>query len=210
MPPRVQRLVAFLALQDRPLHRAYVAGRLWLDLTQEQAHSCLRTALWRSGALPVPLVAATPTHVSLSPVLVVDVVELERSAERILDDEAPPDLADVKLLLRARDLVPDWYDDWAIQERERLRQLRVLALETAGSTLIGMRRYSDASIVALAAVGADPLRESAYRLLMRSHSEAGNVAEALRQFRVYRHRLQTVLGLEPSVQMRELVRDLVA
>jgi len=69
VPPRVQRLLAFMALQRRPLHRAYVAGRLWLDLSQDQAHGCLRTALWRAAALRAPVVAATATHVSLAPAL---------------------------------------------------------------------------------------------------------------------------------------------
>jgi len=210
VPPRVQRLLAFMALQRRPLHRAYVAGRLWLDLSQDQAHGCLRTALWRAAALRAPVVAATATHVSLAPALEVDVHELERCAERALHDKAPPDRGDLRRLVRASDLVPDWYDDWAIQERERLRQLRLLALEAAGAALIRDRRYSDASLAALAALDADPLRESACRLLMRSYMAAGNCAEAIRQFRVYRGRLQTSLGLEPTAEMRALVRELVA
>ena len=65
LPLHVQKLVAFLALQGRPLHRAYVAGRLWLDYDQEHAHGCLRTTLWRLSLLPFAVVDATTTHLAL-------------------------------------------------------------------------------------------------------------------------------------------------
>jgi len=108
--------------------------------------------------------------------------------------------------LKPGELLPDWYDDWVLQERERLRQLRLLALEAAGERLLETGRRSEASIVALAAVCADPLRETAYRLLIRSHLAAGNLAEAVRQFGIFRARLWRELGLEPSAEIVELVR----
>src|SRR3954462_6379608 len=47
LTPHLERLLAFLALQGRSVHRAYVAGRLWTDRSEECAHACLRTSLWR-------------------------------------------------------------------------------------------------------------------------------------------------------------------
>jgi Bacterial transcriptional activator domain len=63
---------------------------------------------------------------------------------------------------------------------------------------------------AIAAVHADPLRDSATRVLIRSYLASGNPAEALRQFRSFRVRLARDLGLEPSLQMLELVRSSLA
>jgi DNA-binding SARP family transcriptional activator len=83
--------------------------------------------------------------------------------------------------------------------------LRLLALEVAGNALIAAERYTEASIAALAAIGADPLRESAYRLLIESYLGVGNVAEAVRQFDVFRTQLRKELGLEPSAQIQELL-----
>jgi len=37
LPPSAQRLLALLALHDRPLLRPYVAGTLWLDTPDERA-----------------------------------------------------------------------------------------------------------------------------------------------------------------------------
>src|SRR4029450_1913692 len=42
-----QRLLAFLALHNRPLPRSHVAGTLWLDTTEEHATASLRSVLWR-------------------------------------------------------------------------------------------------------------------------------------------------------------------
>jgi DNA-binding SARP family transcriptional activator len=137
----------------------------------------------------------------------VDARELELAAERVLHNGPGPASSDVDSLVRAAELLPDWYDDWVLQERERLRQLRLLALEAEADALIRTRRYSEATIVALAAVGSDPLRESACRLLMRAYLGEGNVAEALRQFARFRAALRNDLGLEPSPQMQALVQQ---
>jgi len=205
VPRHVQRLLAFLALQGRPLHRAYVAGRLWIDLSQEHAHGCLRTTLWRMGRLQCPVIDVTSTHLALAATVAVDARELEACIERVAHNGATRMSGDIDLLTHAAELLPDWYEDWVLDERERLRQLRLVALEAAGEGLIVAQRYSDAAIAALAAVASDPLRESAYRLLIRSYLGEGNVAEAVHQFAVFRARLRGTLDLEPSRQMQELL-----
>jgi DNA-binding SARP family transcriptional activator len=42
-----QRLVTYLALHDRLLPRAHVAGMLWPDVPAERANANLRAAIWR-------------------------------------------------------------------------------------------------------------------------------------------------------------------
>ena len=49
-PLSVQRLLAFLALSDRPLQRLYVACKLWIDTTEERAFANLPSTLWRAIA----------------------------------------------------------------------------------------------------------------------------------------------------------------
>jgi len=208
LPRHVQRLLAFLALQDRPLHRAYVAGRLWMEGSQEHAHACLRTTLWRLPRLPGTVVESTSTHVALARSVHVDVRDVASTAERILQRVGPPDADDVDILARAGELLPDWYDDWILEERDQLAQRRLVALEVACEKLLGEARYREATVAALAAVRSDPLRESAQRLLIRSYLQDGNVAGALHQFATFRTQLGRRLGLEPSPQMLELVRGI--
>ena len=47
LPMSAQRVLAFLALHDRPVLRLYVAGSLWLDASEERSYANLRSALWR-------------------------------------------------------------------------------------------------------------------------------------------------------------------
>src|SRR5690349_17331183 len=68
-----QRVLAFLALQERPVLRAYVGGCLWADKSDERAAANLRAALWRLGESGLPLVGSSAAHLSLSPEVSVDV-----------------------------------------------------------------------------------------------------------------------------------------
>src|SRR5437667_422329 len=106
------------------------------------------------------------------------------------------------------DLLPDWYEDWVLIERERYRQLRLRALDALCERLTAADRLSDALDAGLAAVAGEPLRESAHRAVVRVHLAEGNVGEAIRQFRLCRRLLGEQLGIEPSERMQELIRSL--
>src|SRR4051794_356358 len=51
VPRPAQRLLAYLALQRRPVHRRSVAAALWSDLDERAGAARLRSTLWR---LPAP------------------------------------------------------------------------------------------------------------------------------------------------------------
>ena len=207
LPISVQRLVAFLALHERPLQRLYVAGNLWLDSSEERANASLRTALWRLGRQGGPLVLVNGNQVALAPDVTVDLLEVRRQAQRVLRRETPL-LQDFDDLCVAGELLPDWYDDWVLIERERFRQLRLHALDTLCEELTAAGRYAAAIEAGHASVAAEPLRESAHRLLVAAYLAEGNPGEAIRQYRFFRDLLRTELGLEPSQQMERLVTRL--
>jgi DNA-binding SARP family transcriptional activator len=62
----------------------------------------------------------------------------------------------------------------------------------------------------LAAVRADPLRESAHRVLIEAHLLEGNRCEALRQFRAYEALMRAQLGLAPSATIVALIERATA
>src|SRR5207237_6620338 len=70
--------------------------------------------------------------------------------------------------LLASDLLPDWYDDWVVDERERLHQLRVHALEVLARRLAAGGSFGLATEAGLAALHSNPLRESANRTLIEA------------------------------------------
>ena len=205
--PHLQRLIAFLAVHERPLHRAYVAGRLWIDKSQEQANGSLRTTLWRLQRLPRPIVEVSTTHLALHPSVVVDVRQLASSTRRALRGE-PLSRDDVERLVAADDLLVDCYEDWVLDERDQLRQQLVLALEAACLQLLAEERHAEAVMAALAAMSGDRLRESSVRVLIEAHSATGNFAEALRRYDTFRAELATRFRLEPSGQLTRLVESI--
>jgi two-component SAPR family response regulator len=68
--------------------------------------------------------------------------------------------------------------------------------------------YSEAVEAALAAVWAEPLRESANRMLVRVYAAEGNPSEAVRQYQRYRQLLHRELRTPPTAQMEELIQAL--
>jgi DNA-binding transcriptional activator of the SARP family len=204
LPSGVQRLVAYLGLADRPT-RAAIAGHLWPDVPQERAHGSLRSALWRLHKVAPGLVESSGGALVLARGVRVDVREFTQWARRVLDPRTDvAGIASAELGLPG-ELLPGWYDEWVLLERERLCQLRMHALEAWAGKLAAAGRYGEAIQAACAAVGVEPLRESAHRTLVRIHLAQGNVAEAVRSYESFRALLAADLGVEPTAQMDTLV-----
>lgn len=204
LPRGVQRLVAYLGLADRPT-RAAVAGHLWPDVPEEHALGSLRSALWRLHKVAPGLVEVSGGALFLARGVRVDVREFTDWARWVLDPGTDVGgLASDHLGLPG-ELLPGWYDEWVLLERERLCQLRLHALEAWAGKLAAAGRYGEAIQAACAAVGVEPLRESAHRALVRVHLAQGNVAEAVRSYESFRALLAAELGVEPTAQMDALV-----
>ncbi len=205
LPRAVQRLLAHLSLSTRAT-RTGTAGSLWPDVPEDHAHGSLRSALWRLNKAAPGLVESSGTCLRLATDVRVDVRDLSDWARRVVapsggsEDIALPDTA----LLG--DLLPGWYDDWVLLERERLRQLRLQALEAVAVRLTSLGRHGQALQAAHAAVRAEPLRESAHRLLVGIHLAEGNVAEAVQAYEFFRTMLADELGVYPTDLMTRLVQ----
>jgi DNA-binding SARP family transcriptional activator len=208
VPASSQRLVALLALRGGTAQRPHVAGTLWPDASERQAHGSLRSALWRLRGTGGDVVEADQVSLRLAPDVAVDLRIAEALARRLLDRSRPPADADLGLAsvdLLSADLLPDWYDDWALLETESWRQLRLHGLEALAGHLADAGRYGEALLAAMAAVRAEPLRESGHAAVIRVHLAEGNHGEARRQFGQYRRLLDTELGLEPTPRLQELL-----
>ncbi len=203
LPPAAQRVIAFLALHDGMLNRVYVAGKLWTNSSQTGANASLRTILWRLKRMPSPVVAVTATQVSLAPEVVVDFRDAAAIAQRVSTGAPRCDDLEFLGILQIRELLPDWYDDWVVIERERFRQARLHALEALCAAEMRLGRYGKALAAGLSAVAHEPLRESAHCAVMRVHLAEGNRIEALRQYEFCRRSLVR-LGLEPSHEIERL------
>lgn len=208
VPHGVQRLLALLAVGGHPVARSRVAGQLWLDVPEWRALGNLRSALWRLRRIPRTIVRAFDERISLDPEVEVDLEELIELSVRILAGPDRPALGRLPQLVEATEILPGWGDEWLVVERERFRELRLHALERACESLLDMGNAPSALDAALAAVEAEPFRESAQRLLVRVHLQEGNRADALRAYLAYRDLVRRELGIEPSDLMEALVAPL--
>lgn len=169
LPMSSQRVVAFLALNKRRLRRRYVAGILWTNTTDEKACANLRSALWQLRRIGFPVVEAGADYLQLSPSISVDLDDTVATVHRLVADPNGylPESIDFDEF--TGDLLPDWYDDWIVMERERFRQLRLHALESLCEKLTVAGRHAEAVEAGLIAVAAEPLRGTAHRRLMHAY-----------------------------------------
>ncbi len=207
LPMSAQRLVALLALRERPLSRAYLAGLLWPDYSAGRSLADLRTALWRANHSRASVVATAGMRLSLRAEVQVDVRTLTALGRAGADPLAKgvAEQAGMSWFDLSLDLLPDWYDEWLVDDREGVRQLRLHALERLTDELSMRGRHAEAIQAALAAVRIEPLRETAHATLIRAHLAEGNRSEAQRQFCRCRDLLAAELAVEPSESIRQLI-----
>jgi DNA-binding SARP family transcriptional activator len=199
VPEGSKHLLAFIALRRRRVERRQAAGALWPLGDEERAAGNLRSALWRLRRAGIDVLEADKWSLVLGSWVRVDLHALEEWATRLIGGKSveqdmiiPPAASD------ALNLLPGFYDDWALIERERIRQRVLHALEALSGRLSAAGRFADAIESALLATSAEPLRESAHRALIKAHVAEGNLTEARRAYLAYRGLMRRELGVLPS------------
>ncbi len=201
LQPAARRLLAYVALAPHGVERLCAALQLWPDHAEDRAKANLRSSLWRLGQLPVAMIWARGGRLRLSPDVWLDTID---GLETALDAHSEID-GSVPFETLMYGLLPDWYDEWLDIERERVRQLLLAQLERRGRHALDASDSGSAIQWGLTAVGIDPLRESARRLVIEAHLFDGNTCNALRELDDYRTRLADAVGLTPSPELTTLV-----
>lgn len=208
IPEGAQRLLVFVALHRGRVDRRQVAGSLWPEGGDERAAGNLRSALWRLKGTGADLILADKGGLCLQPSTRVDVDAMNDWAARMISGTAArSDLSLAWLDQDSADLLPGWYDDWVIFERERLRQRLLHAFEALSTRLSAASRFAEAVEAAMVAVRLEPLRESAQRVLIQAHLAEGNLIEASRVLDRYSAQVREDLGVAPSPNITALIDD---
>jgi DNA-binding SARP family transcriptional activator len=208
LPLSAQRLIAFLALRNRPLSRSYLASTLWPDCPAGRSQADLRTALWRAKHCGAAVLVTSGMYLRLHAVVQVDVRllgSLGHGPSANAQGMTCAESAGISWSELSLDLLPGWDDDWLVDDREDVRQLRLHSLEHLSEELSAHGRHSEAIRTALAAVRLEPLRETAHAALIKAHLAEGNRSEALRQFLRCQELLATELAVQPSEWIRQLI-----
>jgi predicted ATPase/DNA-binding SARP family transcriptional activator len=205
---KIESLLAYLALHPEPHAREKLAALIWGDATDEQARNSLRNALSvLRKQLVDDLLLVDRETVQLAPrfPLWVDAVEFKRQADEFLAAPAA-NLDDVDLQLYPGDLLPDFYDEWILPERERYRLLHQEVLLRLTQIARAQSEYTRAIEFAQRVLRDDAANERAHQHLMFAHLASGNRAAALKQYEECRRALDTELSVEPMPETTALYR----
>jgi DNA-binding SARP family transcriptional activator len=171
--PQARHLLAYLILHhDRPISRALLTGIFWPERPEPRARRALSQALWQVRSALEPAadrLAVEGDHITfrLQPEDWLDAASFEESVRKCASNEATNrqtllELSEAVSFYRA-DFLEGCYDDWALLERERLRELYLSALERLIALHKQRGQYEEALTQAQQLAAADPLREAAHR-----------------------------------------------
>lgn len=96
------------------------------------------------------------------------------------------------------------YEDWAIEERERLQVLYLKGCEKLAHLTLHLQEYEKAIKIAEGIIEKDPCWEEAYRIIMLAYSKLMNRTMALRWYEKCRQNLIEELSVEPMQLTRNL------
>ncbi len=215
IPSRLaQSLLAYLLVNRTTQHRRErLAGLFWPDTSETKARGSLRQELWRIrkaiDAVSLPhsdLLWRDDLSVGVDPHaeyrLDVAVLEGLVTANPSTDD-----------LMRALDvyqgdLLPDFYDEWAAPERERLRALFEQQTKRLLDQLHAEQRWGEMLTWSELWIARARSPEPAFRALMVAHNALGNRSQVAAVFERCAAALKDDLGVEPSEQTRALFEQL--
>lgn len=205
VPEGGKRLLAFVALQRRRVDRRHAAGSLWPEGSDDRAFGNLRSTLYRLRGAGILVLESDKNSIFLRDRTTTDLDALCQWGDRLIDGTATAlDLHVPEWTNIVAELLPGWYDEWVIFERERIRQRMLHALELLSRLLSGVGRHAEAIDAAMDAVSIEPLRESAHRILAEAHAAEGNFIEAHRAFLRYRDLARRELHVEPSAAFQAM------
>ncbi len=216
-----QALLAYLLLlPHRYQPRDVLADVFWGDRNQERGRSCLKTALWRLRSVLEPEGTPPGTYLLTNPNGDIgfnwqshhwlDVTTFEQATRRALIQpiEGMP-LEDARTLeaavsLYVGELLEGFYDDWALRERERLRQVYLNSLAHLLRFYRRQGAYEKALENGRKILDLDPLREEIHREMMQLYVESGQRVLAIRQYEICCDLLDTELGILPMEETQAL------
>src|SRR6266511_3816427 len=206
--PSGQSLLAYLVLTaGTAQRREKIAGTIWPDTSDENARKNLRQELWRIRK------AISAQHLTTADdYLLADEFTLtfNRDADYWLDvailerQELDPQSLTSSLSLYQGELLPGFYDDWIILERERIQAIFESRMEQLLEQLVVAERWIAIQEWGERWLAFGKAPEPAYRALMLASGVHGDMAKVTSLYQRCTDDLQEHLGVQPSAETRAL------
>jgi WD40 repeat protein/DNA-binding SARP family transcriptional activator len=213
LPSRAaQSMLAYFAMTAGIAHRREkLAGTFWPELSEESARKNLRQELWRIRK------AVSTGQTGGNDYLQADdlTITFNRQADYWLDvSHFEQPALDVEPLLSSLalyqgELLPGFYEEWVLLERERLRSLFDNKMEQSLALLVAAERWTTAQEQAERWLALGSSLEPAYRALMLVHGARGDMARVSSIYQQCIIALEEEVGLEPSSETRALYDGLL-
>lgn len=221
IPPKAQALLAYLLLHGPRLHpRERLLDLFWGDYSVDRARGSLSTTVWRLRRALEPPDSASGVYLVTTAADEIgfnwesdhwlDVLAFEQQASRLLDQPSSTlqplavEELETTLQLYKGDLLEGFYDDWAIQEQERLRCLYLDCQEHLMRYYYHNSQYEKGLACGQQILRREPLHEDVHREIMRSYLASDQRALAIRQYELCRDILARELKLAPMPETRAL------
>lgn len=199
---RQQRLIAALAIYGRRSRNA-LSGLLWPDCTEARAMGSLRAAVYTVSHRLPGLLEIRGRDLDLGDAVDVDLHHVRSALKSV--SSAPADMACWSASPLDVELLPGWYDEWVLEEQERLRRRYLNAAEYLAELALHRGDYHHAVYIGQIVFDLDPLRESAVRIIVEAHLATGNHATAVQILQQYMGRLDAELQIGPSQRLLALI-----
>ena len=213
-------LLAYLAyFKQRSSPRDVLIELFWPDSTLDAARSnlsvalsALRRQLEEPGVPTGAILIADHAQVHLNPDAYTSDVEETGQFANAAQVESDADKRLTKQIaavdLYKGDLLPGFYEDWVVTERDRLRDGYLSTLKDVVITCAKTRQYERAIEYSHRMVRADPIREGTYLNLMRLYLAVGRPEDAVYQYEALETHLRKELQTVPSAQLREVAEKI--
>ncbi len=209
-----QSLLAYLLINaGKAFRREKLAGLLWPDTSDANARNNLRQALWRirkslEKDSPTPqlyfLVDDLKVGFNAESDYSLDVNKLEAKVD---DSISLPKLIET-VSLYTGELLPGFYDDWIVLERERLQSAYETQMDLLIHRLIENQNWPMAIEWSERWIASGSVPEPAYRSLMIAHAGRGDLSRMATAYHRCEKAMLNELGLEPSESTRSLFDSL--
>lgn len=204
-----QALLAYLLLKPRAQHRREkIAAEIWPEANEENSRAYLRNSLWQlRKALGAGYFHADKNLVALDPS-----ASYKLDVDRLLELKGKS--ASREGLMRALDgfqgeLLPGFYDDWVVTEREHLNRLFVSHFTLLLEKLQAERLWPELIEWGEKFVAYEEAPEEAFCILMQAYAETGDRSNLTSTYqRCVRH-LDQQLSFAPSAKTVELYQSLL-
>ena len=207
-----QSLLAYLALTaGTPHRREKLAGIFWPETSDENARRNLRQELWRIRK------AISTQKSSGGDYLLAEelTITFNRETEYWLDarqmDKSELDLQSLtaNLSLYQGELLPGFYEEWVVLERERIQSVFDTKMEQIVEQLVAAERWMAVQEQAERWLSLGNTLEPAYRALMLAYGARGDIAKVSSVYQRCMDELDEQFGLEPSAETRALYEGLL-